>query len=1122
MFKPFEPVIGQALKLVQRAVHSPWFVGKGTNDPGNPDPENFEYAGTGGGNQSYDLESYSDGGDGPAVETANTAAPAIPTVSNSAGQWDPRDITQGIPGAAPTRGMNVKLMPVWDDGIGAGLIITEREGNGAALSGAVVVTPDNETVGTAGLIQASINRNSSGGEGRPSASSAEINMSAVPTDPLFGVQWHLRNTGQSILGVAGTPGVDVNVVDVWDDYTGAGVIIGDVDDGIEYTHPDLVAGINTAIDYDAVVPDNDAFAEAGENHATTVAGTIVATPNNGIGVAGVAYDAQVAGFRMEFVAGAENQTLANFQRQADVDISNNSWGYGGFFFDDFTSPIFQGIGNALVNAVGTGRGGLGTVFTFAAGNDRTDGQDVNYHAFQNSPYTITVAAIDNTGKFANFSTPGAAILVSAPGVDVATTDRVGGAGYASGDYVYASGTSYASPLTAGVVALMLEANSSLGYRDVQEILAYSARQIDAGSAGWAENGAVNWNGGGLHASHDYGFGLIDAHAAVRLAETWTAASTLSNLSSVSVLSAPGLAIPDFSGVPGEVSDTITVANGLMIDHVGVRLELDHTFIGDLTVTLTSPDGTASVLVNRPPTGQDDIRFDLFSTQFWGETGGGDWTLNVRDSAGLDVGTLESWELILFGDPVSDDSLYIFTDEFANYAGADPSEVARRTLVDGAGIDTVNAAAVTSDTILNLTPGAFSSLAGNSLIIGGATVIENAFLGDGNDQAIGNAADNVIDGGRGNDVLYGGVGADTLLGGMDNDIYLRLSADGSDVIDDAGGTDFLVVDNMVVDGASRLGADLVLGLTGGETLRITDHYGVGTVENLVIGNAFYQIRTDLIGDAAGDLIAGTSGADQLSGGGGGDLLFGSLGADTILGGDGDDFLFGGDDGDILYGGVGADALLGGLGDDSYLRLSADGTDIINDAGGTDTLIVDGFVVQDASRQGSDLVLALAGGGALGITDHYGAGTVESLVIGSFSYLMRTDLVGGAGSDLVAGTVGADLISGGAGGDMLFGGAGGDTLAGGTGDDFLFGGDGDDLFQFANGDGNDMLFGFTAGAGGVDEIDVSGFGFANFADVIAAADDQGGLTDVTIALDADDAITLAGLHIADLTDSDFLFL
>src|SRR5213075_877092 len=114
---------------------------------------------------------------------------------------------------------------------------------------------------------------------------------------------------------------------------------------------------------------------------------------------------------------------------------------------------------------------LGINIVFAAGNGGS-GDNVNYHNFQNDPYVITVAATDTYGHVASYSTPGAALLISAPGT-AKTDDRVGADGYSTSDYINISGTSYAAPYVSGVVALMLQANHYLGYRDVQDILAYS-------------------------------------------------------------------------------------------------------------------------------------------------------------------------------------------------------------------------------------------------------------------------------------------------------------------------------------------------------------------------------------------------------------------------------------------------------------------------------------------------------------------------------------------------------------------------------------------------------------------------------------------------------------------------
>ena len=300
----------------------------------------------------------------------------------------------------------------------------------------------------------------------------------VPSDPVFGAQWHLINTGQT----GGTAGADINVASVWDDYTGDGVLIGIIDDGVEHTHADLSANYDTSLDFDARDYDLDsAPGTSSDNHGTAVAGIAGASANNGTGVVGAAFDATITAFRMGYgSAGSLAQERLVLQQEADV--LNNSWGYGGFFYDDFTTAAFAQQGASVQNAVETGRDGLGTVWVFAAGNSGDVGQDTNYHSYTSSRFTISVGAVDHDGNLASFSTPGAPNLVSTPGVNVTTTDRSAGAGYAPGDVTTISGTSFSSPLTSGVVALLLEANPDLGYRDVQEILAYSAR-LTGGSGG---------------------------------------------------------------------------------------------------------------------------------------------------------------------------------------------------------------------------------------------------------------------------------------------------------------------------------------------------------------------------------------------------------------------------------------------------------------------------------------------------------------------------------------------------------------------------------------------------------------------------------------------------------------
>ena len=123
-----------------------------------------------------------------------------------------------------------------------------------------------------------------------------------------------------------------------------------------------------------------------------------------------------------------------------------------------------------------------------------------------------------------------------------------------------------------------------GYRDVQEILAYSARQVeessygDAAWGGYAYNGADNWNGGGLCISAiSTGMGLVDAHAAVRLAEHWrTGNGTYSEQESTSVSNTASVALPDGTS---QIESTLHVADDLRVDHVLVDLDIDHTLPG---------------------------------------------------------------------------------------------------------------------------------------------------------------------------------------------------------------------------------------------------------------------------------------------------------------------------------------------------------------------------------------------------------------------------------------------------------------------------------------------------------------------------------------------------------------
>jgi subtilisin-like proprotein convertase family protein len=728
----------------------------------------------------------------------------------------------------------------------------------------------------------------------------------LPTDPLFRLQWYIYNTGQG----GRTPGIDLNLIDedatnfdVWDEYSGSGIKVSVVDDGVPVEHPDLKDNLNTLVpqvsgyNYDAngkpLTPGSN-----GDNHGTSVAGIIAATKNT-IGTIGVAYNAKLTSFN--YISPATTLGLDVLKNQAFFDVSNNSWGTNLPFRDN---PRYSSYSRrelrGIQYAAGSGRNGLGTIMAFAAGNEFGRGIDADVYALSSSRFGIAIGAVNGKGVSANYSSVGPSLLVSAfaegkedsrgnDGYNIVTTDRVGEQGYnpsprgdellTDTDYTGSfDGTSAAAPQVSGVAALMLEANPNLGYRDVQEILAYSAVQTDAADEGWAFNGAKNWNGGGLHQNDFYGYGVVDAHAAVRLAESWNLQSTAANevsLTSSKKFKKNGIGIPDRPQKKVRQM-TIPMAGGLLVNHAELDIRIRHTAIEDLAIALVSPAGTRSFvfagaqltkkgarlrlgdgrqvsftrLRSRPELAGDSSVFRLaklyqkglnykFTTTFnWGETSGGNWKVEVGDLGKLGTGRVLSAKVNLYGDSVNTADTYIYTEEFAKFTGADTAS--RRILTDtNEGTDTLNAAALRSDSIINLEPGQFSTLAGNRLEIGSQTVIENAIAGDGKDTITGNAANNELRGGRNTDTLIGGDGNDVLFGGKQADTLIGCGAErGVNTIDRLNGGE---------------GADLfVLGDSAGA------FYAEGTGSGL----ADYAVIADFVSEVDRVQLSGQSGQYSL--------------------------------------------------------------------------------------------------------------------------------------------------------------------------------------------------------------------------------------------------------------------
>jgi subtilisin-like proprotein convertase family protein len=490
----------------------------------------------------------------------------------------------------------------------------------------------------------------------------------LPDDPYFKDEWHIRGRGQNGAKKAS----DAKITPVWEQrdssgnlIRGTGVTIGIVDDGVQMDHPDLAANISPTykINFNDGASD-DPSPGAGDNHGTCVAGVAAAVGYNGIGVSGAAPSAMIAPIRL--IGGSSTpleEAEAYTYGGSAVRIKSNSWSRQTRV--NSLQPDDEIVQAALASAANSG-----TIITFSGGNDLTREADTNQRGLKNSIYTLPIAALNDQGRQCDYSNPGASLIVGAPaGGDgnglsssrpqgTSTTDRTGTAGYNTGgvniygqaDYTDSdytenfNGTSSATPVVSGVTALVLQANSSLNWRDVKEIYIRSATKNDSGDSDWARNGAGFWF------NHKYGAGLINASDAVRLAKNWSNLGTMTSVS-VALSSLPATIRDNNSSGLVKYFDTRSLS-GLRVEHATVTTDITHPSRGELEIQLTSPDGTTSRLAEKhtsyaaDPADYPDWTFSTVHN--WGEDSRGLWKLKIADRVSGNTGTLNSATLTLYG------------------------------------------------------------------------------------------------------------------------------------------------------------------------------------------------------------------------------------------------------------------------------------------------------------------------------------------------------------------------------------------------------------------------------------------------------------------------------------------
>eukprot|EP00003_Mantamonas_plastica_P028021 TRINITY_DN6183_c0_g1_i6.p1 TRINITY_DN6183_c0_g1~~TRINITY_DN6183_c0_g1_i6.p1 ORF type:complete len:799 (-),score=185.79 TRINITY_DN6183_c0_g1_i6:889-3231(-) len=462
---------------------------------------------------------------------------------------------------------------------------------------------------------------------------------SIPTDP--SAQWHIHNTNNA--------GRDTNVRPAWtQNYMGQGIQICVIDDGMEITNPELSPGYQAADSYDFNFDDNNPSPGSADNHGTSCAGCAAARDDGTCGV-GTAFRASLSALRL-ISAGVTDATEASAltYKKENNDIYSNSWGPN----DDGKS--LSGPGSltyaAFQDGTTNGRGGKGNIYVWAGGNGAQAGDNGNIDGYGNNIFTVSVGGIDSAGAVSEISEQCTCLHVVAPTqgdfstLGITTTDRTGSAGYVNGacttDF---SGTSASCPIAAGVMALALQRNPNLTWRQLKHLMVYHSKQFDPGHASWITNGA------GVKHSNLYGFGLVDGQAYVAAAANYTTAMPAMVTKAGPVVNVNS-AIPNNN--PTGVSSTYTVSAGdnIYIEHIVAEVTISHNNRGQLRIELTAPSGVVSELspVRTVDDGNNYNAWPFMTNKHWGEQSQGTWTLKVTDTVASTSGTFTSWKFTAYG------------------------------------------------------------------------------------------------------------------------------------------------------------------------------------------------------------------------------------------------------------------------------------------------------------------------------------------------------------------------------------------------------------------------------------------------------------------------------------------
>ncbi|XP_070690897.1 proprotein convertase subtilisin/kexin type 4-like [Pempheris klunzingeri] len=479
-------------------------------------------------------------------------------------------------------------------------------------------------------------------------------------DPLWPMQWELFAQG-----AYNSSEFDLNVMPVWsNNITGNGVVVSIIDDGLDHTNKDLRKNFEALASVDLCAShglshDPMPIRDEENSHGTRCAGEVAMEANNSYCGVGIAFNARIGGIRLlaGSVTDAMEATALTFNIHF-IDIYVCSWGPrdDGAEMDGPHSLTKR----ALQLGTCKGRGGKGSIFVWAAGNGGLQHDHCGADGYVNSIHNIAIGAVSQTGKPAFFGEPcpgvmavtltGASVGGSLPLVTVTNTG--------DGCVTHFPGTSSAAPIAAGILALVLEVNPELTWRDVQHLIARTAKIPDPKEPGW------NVNAAGYHVHHRYGFGLLDAALMVQQAAHFNTVASQRKCTQKVTLHPTRILSPGGVVSVNIQSEACRWSTNEInsLEHVQVRVSISSVCRGDLSISLESPAGTISLLLDTRPNdaSTDGLKnWTLMTLHCWGEQPRGVWALQVTDHKGTvrscmrptdeeAAGALLSVTLILYG------------------------------------------------------------------------------------------------------------------------------------------------------------------------------------------------------------------------------------------------------------------------------------------------------------------------------------------------------------------------------------------------------------------------------------------------------------------------------------------